>query len=210
MSDAGDRYLTNHVARRLLNVALGPGEYRLCRTSEASHACAAAAAGLAASGMEAVIRHVRDILDARVGEMQKEKVFVREVVERHTIFVQWVITRLSSLAGHLAAEYHRDCAIPGTGTVYEALGSAIRLLEERAIGVMEDFLGEPGPLAEDGVRRLLTERIPRVLGLVLEHPKMLPRAIEDAASLAHAVRADWEKDVRLISSDEACREEPAA
>jgi len=202
MDEQQGEYLGSDRARQVLRIALGRDRCMFCHKAEATYASGAAAAAMAAVGLQEALHHVCDILDARAGEMYQEKIFVREVLERHIIQVRRIIGRLLGLMGYLAT---RSCRLlPPTEQIGQAIEKAHSFLETHLLEPMEQML-QADLTGSPALRKFLTTRGPVVAATVLAHPAMLRGAQAHVTMVVGRLRSDWQAQADAIYVDGACR-----
>lgn len=202
MSQQQADYLGADGARQVLRTALGRDRCMFCHKTEATYASGAAAAAMATKSLQEALAQVCDILDARAGEMYEEKIFVREVLERHIIQLRRVIGLLLGLMGHLATKSCR--ALPETEGIRQGVENADSFLEMRLLEPMEQMLQAKRTEAA-ALRELLTKRGPVVVATVLAHPAMLRGAQKQVEEVLARLQLDWEMQAGMIYKDPVCR-----
>jgi hypothetical protein len=207
-------YLDDTTAWQILFVAIEPDRRRLCSKNEATHACAAAAAGMLAKGVARLVESVRNDVKKRLQEMVKEEVFDRETLVTQLWFMQRTVAHLSGLAGQLTTQYY--CCLPGTGPVYRRLIRIKRYLKKYVVDRLVSLRDELDGLAEDGaaaqqtaqqkIRRVIKGEMPKRLALALVHPEFgLQPAEKEAQDIYDKLRDHWLRDVRAIDRYPHCR-----
>jgi len=200
-------YVPPDIAETILETAFPSIEHNICPKTAASHACAVAAAGIAARDIQATVRYLRDQVAVRHEEMAGEQIFTKKGLRDHLNEIRRIVACMSCLVGHIAGYCYSF--LPEAEAVREEIVRAQYFVVKNAIDPIEAFLHSRLSWfrRRKKVRELICGRCTAVMAVVLIHP-MLLEAEGQARGIAVKVQSDWEDDLTAIAEDPDCQGPP--